>query len=130
MVNQCTDLASTLDNSTILSSSTKKNVKSGFSAKMTLVNDALGDESFRNEVWRRFDLPENVVLPQIPGSILYGDVSTAIHLPGLRVIYVAEDNIEEMRFYQFVNNALKSKKEIVSYSEGEAALYDESEKFI
>ena len=104
-----------------LPTNTKNSVKSGLAARMSKVNEALTDTAFRNAVWDSFNISREVEFIELPGSLLYGDVSSSVHLPGLSVIYVSDATPLAGRFYESVSKAMKSSKKVLFFSEEEAA---------
>ena len=129
LVNQSLNFQTILNN-TSCTALTKKSVRSGLSAKMTCVNDALSDNSFRVAIWQHLNISSSVRLPELPGAVLYGDVSSSVHLPGIPVIYVSNENPVEAHFYTAISKTLIAVKKIVTFSEAEVAVFEEKSRFI
>ena len=59
--------------------------------------------------------------PSLPGELLYGDLSSSIHAPSLKTVYVSDE--EEAASLEFFTKAAGFlKRKVVAYSEAEAAL--------
>ena len=98
-----------------------KRALTGLSASMSSINEVLRDAKFRHCVWESFGIPMDVQYPELPGALMYGDVSSSVHLPNLQSIYVSENDRALGTFYSAILNSLKSGKSVEYYSEADAA---------
>ena len=76
----------------------------------------------REAAWERvLNFSSNVPFPSLPGELLYGDLSSSIHAPSLKTVYVSdEEEAASLEFFTEAAGFLKRKVE--AYSEAEAAL--------
>ena len=88
--NRSTSLLSALNESS-LEAFKKKNILSGRKAKMSIINEALQKDGIREEAWRLLDFPLSLALPAMSSSLLYGDVSTVVHLPNFEKVFISSD---------------------------------------
>lgn len=101
-------------------------LRKGLRTRMTNVNLALENAPFQRDVWAALGLKSDIVFPQLPGTLIFGDVSAAIHLPGLAKVYVSCDAPEGTKpFFEEIARLLATSQEVEEYDEGMAALGDE-----
>ena len=87
VANRTTSLRSALEASS-MEESKKRNILSGMQAKMSTINEALQNDAIRKEAWLLLNFPPSLELPSMSSSLLYGDVSTAVHLKN---IFISSD---------------------------------------
>ena len=75
-------------------------------AKMATINEALQIDAIREEAWLLLNFPPSLALPIMTSILLYGDVSTAVHLPNFKDIYISSDAPQS--WVDFYNCALVS----------------------
>ena len=73
---------------------------------MSTINEALQNEAIRKEAWVLLNFPPSLKLPSMSSSLLYGDVSTAVHLPNFKRIFISSDAPQV--WVDFYNCALES----------------------
>ena len=84
----------------------KANILSGMQAKMSLINEALQNDDIRKEAWLLLKFSPSLELPYMSSILLYGDVSTAVHLPNFKKIFISSDAPQS--WINFYNCALLS----------------------
>jgi len=114
---------SVLSNSTIKAK--KQILRKGMGCSMTSINEALQHSAFKDAVWRALKLSDDIVVPQLTNSLLYGDLSGAIHSPALTEVYVRKSSRGEYKdFFSILAARFRPAKSFVVYSDMEAALGD------
>lgn len=70
----------------------KKNILSGMQAEMATINEALQNDAIREEAWLLLNFPPSLALPIISSILLYGNVSTEVHLlPNFKAVFISSD---------------------------------------
>ena len=64
----------TVLNQSSVSKLVRDSVRKGWSARMTSVNEALTDESFRDRAWEVLGISNKTKIPRMSGELLYGDI--------------------------------------------------------
>ena len=105
VANRTTSLRSALEASS-MEENKKTNILSGMQAKMSTINEALQNEDIRKETWLLLKFPLSLELPYMSSSLLYGDVSTAVHLPNFKKVFISSDAPQS--WIEFYNCALVS----------------------
>ena len=73
---------------------------------MSLINEALQNDDIRKEAWLLLKFPPSLELPYMSSILLNGDVSTAVHLPNFKKIFISSDAPQS--WINFYNCALLS----------------------
>ncbi len=105
VADRTTSLRSALEASS-LEKYKKANILSGMQAKMSLINEALQNDDIRKEAWLLLKFSPSLELPYMSSILLYGDVSTAVHLPNFKKIFISSDAPQS--WTNFYNCALLS----------------------
>jgi hypothetical protein len=116
-------LIAALQRSTTLDKSLqKKLMATATSVRMSTVSDALRDRSFRTAAWESLGMPKDTPFPSLPGELVYGDLSSEIHAPSIKEVYLSreKEDSDHSRFFLALADVLK--KPVVFYSEAYAAL--------
>jgi len=110
-------------NSTTISAPTKKLMLAGdISVKMTPVSNALLNLPFRAAAWKAIGFLPDVPFPSLPGETLYGDLSSSIHAPALKEVYLSDYHDRESTVYLFFAAAAqRMEKKLKIFSEEAAA---------
>jgi len=117
------NVSSALSNSTIKAK--KQILRKGMGCSMTSINEALQDSAFKDAVWRALKLSDDMVVPSMSNSLLYGDLSGAIHSPSLTEVYVRDSSRGEYKdFFSVLAARFRPARSFVVYSDAEAALGD------
>ena len=98
------------------------------SAKMMHVNEALMIEAFRIQAWKSLELSVDTPWPPFSGQLLYGDLSSEVHLPPLNEVFLQDSDKSSPFALFFVAVARLLKKKVSYFSERNAAFAEEKMK--
>ena len=119
---QDVDLQKALNATTISASAKKLMLAGNIIVSMTQVNNALLNLPFRAAAWRAIGFPPDTPFPSLPGEVLYGDLSSSIHAPNLRNVFLSDRHDKESDLYLLLQVAAKHmQKKMELYSEEAAA---------
>ncbi len=100
----------------------RESAMSGPRASMTSINAALEVNEFRNLIWEQLKLPENLPMAAVSGELLYGDLSSTIHLPGFSHVYISSSaSTEYIIFFKELVKVTTPQLTVVIYSEENSA---------
>jgi len=115
------DLAAAVDSSA-LRKEEKDLIKGGnLKVTMTAVNKALAHPPVRSAAWTYLGFAPLVPLPSLSGTLLYGDLSSVVHAPPLKEVFISDDCAPDTRAF-FEAAAVYMNKAMVEFSEAQAAL--------
>lgn len=115
------DLTKAIDASPL--SKDEKNLILPGSLKVTMsaVNKALSYSPVRAAAWKYLGFDQHVPLPSLSGTLLYGDLSSVVHAPPLKNVFISDDSAPDTRAF-FKAAAGYMNKATVEFSAAQAAL--------
>jgi hypothetical protein len=110
-----------------MTKSSKDSAKDGLRATMSSINDALQRvDEFRANIWTKLNLPLEMPMAALTGNLLYGDISSTIHLPGFKSVYISSSESKEyIQFFETVVKIVSPSSKVIIYADGKAARGDE-----
>lgn len=115
------DLAAAIDSSA-LKKDDKILIKEGsLKVTMSAVNKALSHLPVRTAAWKFLGFAPDVPLPSLSGTLLYGDLSSVVHDPALKEVFLSDNSLPDTKNF-FKAAAVYMEKAAVEFSEAQAAL--------
>ena len=116
-------LQTALNATTVLAHTKKLMLAGNISVKMTPVSNALLNLPFRAAAWKAIGFAPDVPFPDLPGDTLYGDLSSSIHAPALKEVYLSDYHDRDSKVYLFFVAAAQRMEKILKIFSEEAAAY-------